>query len=299
MLVRNQSVKIRDSALMASLKFNAVELSIECYGLKKMDLFSYSDPFAVVFVQGMIAGQWEEIDRTETIFETHTPRFVKKIRVPACTDADRAQPMRICVYDRDSPSDNLNEHDKIGGTEFSVSQLLDAQHMALERELCIAQRTARSRGVVMIALDMICHVESDERISISFGFLSGAPVRNRIFFVISRALQKGMWSPVYRSEVRLKDDLKRFEPAVLSSQEMHGGNASKLFRLEVFRYYKNGKTKLLGFVQTSLEKLKSLKPNSQLYWWPAQEGIHKAKVVIERVELTHTESTFSFNLAEQ
>lgn len=112
-----------------------------------------------------------------------------------------------------------------------------------------------------------------------------ATQRNRIFFVVSRALKKGAFSPIYRSEVQTRDQLSKFDDVTLSSQVLHGGNASRLFRLEVYRYYKNYSSTLLGFVQTSLEKLKTMNHGGQLYWWPAVRGFPSVNVKVINVKL--------------
>lgn len=136
----------------------------------------------------------------------------------------------------------------------------------------------------------ICHV--DMGMDHGFDFSQ----RNRIFFVVSRALKKGAFSPIYRSEVQTRDHLSKFDDVTLSSQVLHGGNAGRLFRLEVYRYYKNHSTSLLGFVQTSLEKLKTIEPGGQLYWWPAVRGFPSVRVKIISVKVDESQAKSWFVL---
>ena len=122
---------------------SAVQLRLQCSGLAQTDTFSQSDPFALVFINGV------EIGRTEVIKNTINPRFVKTfeidyyfeevqnviIRVKSCpcaaeytlyafpAPAKQQPPLPRApsrghqpqIYDEDKPNSlNLRDHDFLG-----------------------------------------------------------------------------------------------------------------------------------------------------------------------------------------
>jgi hypothetical protein len=283
-LISRKSMQIRDSTLIESLSFNAVELSVECKNLCRMDLFARNESFAVVMMAGMEHGQWDELDRTETVLESRSPRFVKKIRIPAGTQVDRDAQYRVVLYNNNPNIKELRDMEFLGSAEFTIAGLLkEAQH-STEKEI-LSPRSGRSKGTIVVSLDMVMHMSTVEQVTFDFGFTETAPVRNRICFVVSRALRKGRFSPVYRSEVQTKESLSKFDDVTLRSQDLHGGDERRLFRIEVYRFYLSGKTSLLGFVQTSLEKIKSMPPGTELYWWPALSGFPHVRVKVVSAKL--------------
>lgn len=292
-----KSMHIRSQEILDSLNFHAVELVIEGQGLARSEMFSSPKCFVAVFSEGVAPGEWQLLDKSEDVVSTSHMRFMKKFRLRAATEVDREERMLVAFFDRSTPKNKLNPMKGLGSAEFTVAHLLESQQMITEKSLKHGRQGSGVKASVILALEMVYHVEQDQMITFDIGFLESAPLRNRMFFVISRALRRGKWSPVYRSEVRLRDDVENFEPVTLGAQEFHGGDMAKLFRIEVHRAYKNGKSKLLGFMQTSCEKLASMDMNGQLYWWPAREGITSAKVLIQYTEKKDNNVWYSLRVA--
>lgn len=297
-LTKKLTLVMDTAALLDSLNFNAVELTIECLGLTRIDRFSNVQCLAAVFVEGSIPGSWDILGKTEALRCTAHIRFITRFRLPAATEIDRRATMKVALYQERKGSVKLNLSEAIGYQDFSVAELLEPKNMSVEKCLKHDKRGGRPRGTFVFSLDMIRHVGHDQKIVLEFGFLKDAPVRNRMFFVVSRALRASKWIPIYRSEVRFRDNLASFEPVTFDSQEFHGGEEGRLFRLEVYRFYKNGKKKTLGFLQTSFQKLKSMEVNNQLYWWPAEDGISCAKVIVKKLTLSETKCFFSLKVAK-
>lgn len=289
-LITQKSQKFRTDALCDALTTSAVELGVELREISRMEFFQRNNMFVSVRVPGMQAGSWEELDCTECVSDSRSPHFVRKIRLPASTSYDREMEYRLHVYNTPVavPQDGDVEVELIGETSFTIASLLEAKQMSNEKAV-VSPRSGRAKGRIVLSLDMIQHEEKVEKTVFDFGFTEDAPVRNRIFYVISRAIQKGRFTPVYRSEIQTKEKLSKFEDVTLSSQELHGGDSSRLFRIEVYRYYKNGKTTLLGFVQTSLDKIKTCEPGAQLYWWPAISGFARISFKIVSTKMDAAE----------
>lgn len=291
------SLALTSEGLLESLSFHAVQLTLECNGVIRTDLFSPRTCFVALFAPELTPSNWQLLDRSERAGCAAQIRFVKKFRLRAATEFDRKEVMLVALFDGEAQKESLDPKKGWGYQEFSVEELLNEKHLMAEKNLKAEKKGTHVKRSIVLALEMVYHVDKESLTTFDVGFLESAPRRNRMFFVISRALRIGKWSPVYCSEVRLRNDVAKYEPATLGAQEFHGGDVSKLFRIEVHRWYKNGKTKLLGFVQTSVEKLETMEANTQLYWWPAREGLTSAKVIIQYVRKTQAEHTFSLRVA--
>ena len=104
-----------------------VELSISGRNLLDLDTFSKSDPLCVVYTKksNQIGEMWKEISRTECIDNNLNPDFATKILVEYLFE--QQQLMRFEVYDIDSHSNDLREHDFIGSAECTLGQIVSAR----------------------------------------------------------------------------------------------------------------------------------------------------------------------------
>jgi hypothetical protein len=271
--------------LAEALKLQATELHIECFDLQRLDLFSKNMFFGVIFTSGKVKDEWEELDRTEIVPASNSPRFVKAVRLPSANESDRTTVYRLRIFHGKQKFQDLASSEFFAESTFAISDILGETSLSIRRPLS-SPRSGRKKGDAILSLDLIQQVDRDELIIFDFGFTEFAPLSNRLCFVIARALRKGRFAPVYRSETQSKQVLCKFEDACLVSQHLHGGDETRLFRLEVYQHHANGEMALLGYVQTSLEKLKTMEPGSALYWWPALNGLSFAhvKVVSRKVE---------------
>ena len=103
-----------------------VELSISARNLLDLDIFSKSDPMCVVYTRDdSRAGQnWNEIGRTECIDNNLNPEFATKIQIQYLFE--QRQILKFEVYDIDSDSQQLQDHDFIGSTECTLGQIVSA-----------------------------------------------------------------------------------------------------------------------------------------------------------------------------
>ncbi len=102
---------------------------------------------------------------------------------------------------------------------------------------------------------------------------------------------------IYMSETKYHDNIEQFEIVKVDEQIFHGGDRHRMIRLQLRRWYKNGKTLLLGFVQTKFEKLLSFKPKDQLYWWPAENGLSTAKVSVKDLVKSYEDVSLTLRMA--
>lgn len=300
----NKMAKGTNSKVMRCLENHAVQVCVEFYGMTRLDFFGESRCFAVMFNQGAEPGSWQMAESSEFMKCTGHMRCFKKFRLRAGTEFDRGERMLIGLFEANSKQiadestiENMNPKQSWAYAEFSVCELLDSEQMILERRLKYGKNGSLAKGTVSLALDMIYHIEPNPKITIDFGFLERAPKRNRMYFEICKALRRGKWAPLFKSEIRNYDDVNQFSVVTFDGQDFHGGDTEKLFRLELYRWYRSGKSKLLGFIQTNFAKLSTLKKNDHLYWWPAPDGITTAKVTVQHVEISDEQCVFQLRMA--
>lgn len=303
-----ESLVVRTEKVMQSLSFHALEMSVEAQGIGSSGgaggLWNDGQCFLGLFERGLKKEEWSLLDKSEKQVCGLQVRFLKKFRLRAATEMDRHEKLVLTMFSGNDGGKNMDKKLKakngMGYVEFTVDDLLSETQMMTETQLKIGKGKAVLKdATLMMALEMVYHIENERTITFDLGFLDTATVRNRMCFILSRALRRGKWSPVYRSENRVRGDFERFDLAIMKEQQFHGGDLTRLFRIEIHRAYKNGKTKLLGFMQTSVQKMARMEANSQLYWWPAREGIRGAKAMIQYIDASPTAFYFSLRIAGQ
>ena len=103
----------------ASLPVTRVELSIACEDLLDRDIMSKSDPVCVLFIKSQQG--WYEADRTERIMDSVSPSWTKKFVMDY--KFEERQMLRFAVYDIDSNSSSLSEHENLWINYLSLSTL--------------------------------------------------------------------------------------------------------------------------------------------------------------------------------
>ncbi|KAI0564006.1 hypothetical protein FGB62_31g12 [Gracilaria domingensis] len=283
--------------IIESLKFDAVELHVEGFDTTRLEIFGPAECFAALLSEGSEPGTWEVTEKSENVRCSEHIRLLKKFRLRAATEVDRSEKVMIAFFDSNTPPHLLQPSHALGYEIFSVGELIESKELALERSLRSDGGSFWGDAYVLLSLDFVKHVSKQETISIDFGVDDDAPRMNRMFFVISRSLPHGTWSPVYKSEVRTRSEADKFDPVSVPCQDFHAGDESKNFRLELHRWYKNGRTRPLGFMQTSVHKLKSVESNSSMYWWPAEDGISSAKITVLQALTSPCEARFHLLLS--
>jgi hypothetical protein len=65
-----------------------------------------------------------EFHRTEVIYNTHDPDFASKVQISY--RFEEQQPLKFEIYDIDSPSPSLEEHDFLGVATCSLGQIISS-----------------------------------------------------------------------------------------------------------------------------------------------------------------------------
>jgi hypothetical protein len=296
-------------------------------------------PFAIVYFRSPVDGRWELIGRTETVMYDESLRFITKLKLSCATVADRLKEIRVIVYDRRDPGDDLRLQRYLGVAECRLEDIVSDPLLRLTTPLRSAghngeQTTssaynglptssqnapmslgshmfgsvlgptsgahARGRpaapivGRIQISADVIKPVADDLPVIFDVDVSSSTKGATRLFYVLSRQLRSGDYTAVHRSEI-LGRNKKRFAPVTRSLGALTAGVESKLLRMELYQFRDGGGTichTKLGYMQTSVAKLRTSMANARQLWWPSAnstEGI----IEIERVVLTEKSSSES------
>lgn len=276
-----------------------LEVSLECFGLPTRNRFfalwqsTELRPFAVVYFREPRGGPWELIGRTETVMHDEYPRFVTKLKLSCSTAPDRLKEIRVILYHRKDKGDDLRDQKYLGVAQCRLDDIVADPllrfSVPLAPDVNDTSITPGSWGYVTLSADVVRPVKDEIAVIVDVDVASSIKGSQRLFYVLSRQIRSGDYTPVYRSEVLARDE-KRFAPLTRAIAALTAGVEGKLLRLELYQFCPRGNHFKLGFMQTSIAKLREAEVNTRQLWWPAhnQTGV----VEIGRVVLT------SRNIAE-
>ena len=115
---------------------STVEVSIRCADLIDRDIMSKSDPLCAVFqkIGNNKNAKWIEVGRTEVINDSLNPQWAKKFVLSY--NFEVRQMLKFEVYDSDSSSNSLNQHDFLGRCEVSLGQVISSHSGSGQQHAC-------------------------------------------------------------------------------------------------------------------------------------------------------------------
>jgi len=237
---------------------STVEISISCSKLEDMDTFSKSDPFCVLYVKDSKSNQWHCLGKTETIDNTLEPHFQKKFVLSY--KFEERQQLRFDVYDSDSNSSNLEDHDFIGSMECSLGEVITQQGRGLTRQLIGAGKSARNKKqtITVTSEELISNKEHlNLKISASkldakdwWGLGSSDP-----FLTISKSGEYGHWTVVHRTEVLKRNLNPTWKPFNLSITSLCNADHHRALKFCVDDWNMNGSHSHIGEFTTTVAEL--------------------------------------------
>lgn len=138
----------------AAVSTSVLELSLSAKNLRDMDTFSKSDPMCVVFIKPFGGRDFVELARTECIQNTLNPKWTTKVKISYLFEEQ--QHMRFAVYDLDSRSRSLDDHDFIGSCEVTLGQVVTSGTAAID---LLNHNAGRMTGEPSIVESISCFVD--------------------------------------------------------------------------------------------------------------------------------------------
>lgn len=231
-----------------------VELSLSAKNLKDRDVISKSDPFAVLSL--LEGGYWVEIGRTEALKDNLSPTWTKLFLVDYYFELQ--QQLKVDVYDQDSSSKKLSEHDYIGGAAFTLGQLMGAPGQSGSFLLTRGKHSSTHRGSLLVKAEEAKNSAELARLRFSgqgLANMDGMFNKSDPFLVISRLREDNVtWTQVHKTEVidnNLNPNWRTFE---LPMQQLCNGDHRRQLLFQVFDE-DSTKSELIGEVHTCVEEL--------------------------------------------
>eukprot|EP01083_Nonionella_stella_P088976 248196_1 len=109
---------------------STIQVHIRCSNLKSLDLLSKSDPFAVLNLSQERFSSPTQLGISETIENDNDPIFQKQFVMEYLFEEN--QTLRMDIYDRDSKSNDLSKHDRVGYVQTVVGDLVAAPGQKLK-----------------------------------------------------------------------------------------------------------------------------------------------------------------------
>ncbi|KAL0481100.1 hypothetical protein AKO1_012868 [Acrasis kona] len=248
-----------------------VELSFACSNLKNMDLLSLSDPQIILYMRESFIQPWNEVGRTEIIWNNLNPRFVKSIPVTYCFEKN--QMCRFVVIDiDDKTTTNADKQDFIGQIDCTLAEIVTFRGSLFRKELFDPTHpNDNKRGEIAIRSEQVSvqnalitftnGLRAEKLDKKDFFGTSGMLLHfTHPFIIISRVTENGEFQPVHRTEFYKRNLNPTWRPFSITSQKLCNGDDQRTLRFECYDYNNNGKHNLIGSCDTSLSELLKNQP---------------------------------------
>ncbi|KAJ6818434.1 putative protein BONZAI 1 [Iris pallida] len=241
--------------------YSQIELSLSASNLRDMDVFSKSDPMAVVYAKRR-DGILEEIGRTEVVLNSLDPAWIAKFIVTYQFEV--LQPMVFQVYDIDSQFHNLpvkmlklDEQQILGEANCLLSEIITKSTRSLTLKLVHREHSQKSGDITVHAeecvasktmAEMVFRCEDLENKDL---FSKSDP-----FLVISKLTESGVSVPICKTEVRKNDLNPTWKPVAVNFQQV--GSKESPLSIDCYNFNSNGKHDLIGCEVTGTTRKASL-----------------------------------------
>jgi len=237
----------------AAAATSVVELSFSARNLRDMDVFSKSDPVCVVFIKPFGSQKWSEIKRTECIKNNLNPHWVTKVQMNYMFEEQ--QPLKFAIFDLDSNSVHLDDHDFIGSSETSLGQIVSNGSVILD--LVNPEYARGTNGSLVVTCEELSMCKDELHLQ----FL-GKKLDKKDFFgssdpflVFSRSNEGGSYTVVHKSE-HLKNNINPCWKAFLVSvRTLCNGDHDRNIKVECFDHNNSGNHSLIGEFYITVRQL--------------------------------------------
>ena len=228
-----------------------VEISVACQKLCDKDVLSKSDPLCVMYEKSA-SGTWNELGRTEMLTDNLNPSWRKKFVVDY--KFEQRQLVKFEVYDWDSKSSKVKDHDFLGSLECTLAQIVAAPN----KQFNAAIKEGPSKGgKFFISAEELSG--NKDILTIQFG-AKGLDKKDTFgksdpYLVISKISPGGAYSVVHRSEMiknTLNPDWQQFK---INVSELCNADYGRQLKFDVFDWDSNGEHDLIGSFNTNLAGL--------------------------------------------
>ena len=216
--------------------------------LKDADIFSKSDPMCVIFVQPFGEDRWVEYQRTEHIMNTLNPDFSTKVVMSY--HFEEQQNLKFELYDIDSVSKNLGDHDFLGQFTCSLGQIVS--NGCLRKKL-----TATTTGEIILFVEELSSSKTELKLQFMGKKLDKKDWfgKSDPFLVFKKSTESGEWVVAYRTEP-IKNTLNPvWKPFKVPVRTLCNGDYDRSLKVECYDWNRNGSHEIIGEFFTTVNQL--------------------------------------------
>ncbi|XP_046386200.1 copine-8-like [Ischnura elegans] len=236
----------------AALPTSEVEISISCRSLRGMDVFSKSDPMVVVNEYRPGIKNWVELGRTEAIENTHNPDFAKKLIIPY--RFEESQPLTFKVYDIDSSSSKLEDHDFIGTASCSLAQIISKGKVQLPLTKVNGNKT---HGKIILSAEELSKIK--DNVVLQF---QGRKLVKKSFFgnldpflVFMKSMESGDFNVVHKTVVAKGTVNPTWKSFSIPIRMLCNGDPERIIKVVCYDWRSSGDNVLIGEFETTLKEM--------------------------------------------
>ncbi|KAK6177558.1 hypothetical protein SNE40_015638 [Patella caerulea] len=236
----------------ASVPVTQVEISVSCRNLRDMDTFSKSDPLCVLKMKDFRSQSYREVGRTEQIKDTLNPDFVKKFIVQYFFE--ERQLLRFELYDVDSHSARLDDHDYLGIYEVSLGELVSAQGSTNKP---LKGNGHGNFGTISIRVEEVSTNKDEITMQFKATNLDKKDFfgKSDPFLVFYRANEDQSFTICHKTE-EVKNNLNpTWRPFCVSLQALCNGDKDRSVKVECYDWNSSGSHEIIGEFITNVREL--------------------------------------------
>ncbi|KAK7873916.1 hypothetical protein R5R35_012930 [Gryllus longicercus] len=231
-----------------------VELSFSCRNLPYQDVMSKSDPMVVVYIKPFGEERWQEVHRTETIQNNHEPNFAKKFNVHY--RFEEQQPLKFEVYDVDSNSTRLADHDFIGTASCSLANIVASGKVQLP--LGQIRVSGDQPACIIVTAEELQNLKDEVWLEFhgqSLDKKNWLWWKSDPFLVFYKSTESGDFVVVHKTEVQHTTLNPRWHRFSLPVRSLCNGDYDRNIKVVCMSYRGNGDHSLIGEFYTTLRSL--------------------------------------------
>uniref|UniRef100_A0A7S0VQP8 C2 domain-containing protein n=1 Tax=Hemiselmis tepida TaxID=464990 RepID=A0A7S0VQP8_9CRYP len=278
-----------------AIPHSKVRLTIECSGLQNKDTFSKSDPTCIVQMKAK-DGRWFEIGRTEKINNDLNPKFKTKIETDYLFE--EVQDMQFLVYDIDSGSAKLDDHDFLGSLTTSMGAIVGSRGSCLIKPLSKTKGADEKRyGSIKVMAEEVSSGKGDF-LKIRF---AGSKLASKDwmgkgdkYLMIKRQRGDGQFEEVCKTEVVKNNKDPTWNPMEIPLSRLNLGKMDAPLLIEVWDWNSVSAHDFMGQVLCTGNDL--LQPRSFKVEKPKSKnpGKDRGEVIVQFCELVHPPSFLEY-----
>lgn len=228
-----------------------IHLFISCEGLPKMQSFSNTDSFMVMYITDPTINQLKKVATSDLVKDTQNPVYTKAFDVDYVFEAIQEVVIKVYHHNGSTSMADESKHSFLGKGTFYLSNLMCASG----ERLVLDMRDGKSTGKITVkgetvttTNDLLCVTFSGNKLANKDGWFG----KSDPFLIIQRINEDGTWSSVWQS-IRIDNSLNpKWAPVKIPMATLCNGDIDRPLKIQVFDWDKDGTHDSMGDVETSV-----------------------------------------------